>query len=144
MASLVFNIAKSGLMNGTIDLDTDDIRSALLMTNTTADTDADADTLSALTLDECDATGYARQALASEAVSTDDTNDRGEFDANDVSFTSLSGDATRDSQGLLIYLHVTNDADSVPICFIDFTADLPSTATQVDVPFDAEGILQLT
>lgn len=145
MASLVFNIAKSGVMDGTIDLDTHDIRCALLMTNTTADTEADVDTISALTtLDECDATSYARVALAGEAVATDDTNDRGEFDANDASFAGLGGDATRDIQGALIYKHVTNDTDSIPICFVDFTADIPKTATQIDIPWDAEGILHLT
>lgn len=145
MASLVFNIAKSGVMNGSVDLDTDDIRCALLMTNTTADTDPDADTVSALvTLDECDATGYARVALTSEAVATDDTNDRGTFDAADASFTGLGGDATRAIQGALIYKHVTNDTDSIPVCFVDFSADVTSAATQIDIPWDSTGILHLT
>ena len=121
-----------------------DIRVALLMTNTTADTDKDAmnfvDDIG--TLDECDATGYARIALASEASNVDDTNDRAEFDATDVSFTGLSGDATRAIQGALIIKHVTDDTDSIPIAFIDFASDIPATATQIDVPWNAEGILQ--
>ena len=133
-------------MNGGVDLDTDDIRAALLMLNTTADTEIDAITFvdQYTTLDECDATGYARVALASEAVVADDANDRAEFDAADASFTGMSGDATRDIQGVLIYKHVTNDANSIPIAFIDFSADIPKTATQVDIPWDAQGILQLT
>jgi len=145
MASLVFNIAKSGLMDGTIDLNSHDIRCALLMTNTTADTDTDVDTVSAITtLDECNSSGYARVALTGEAVNTDDTNDRAEFDANDVSFTGLGGNASRDIQGVLVYKHVTDDTDSIPICFVDFTADIPSTATQIDIPWNSEGILQLS
>jgi hypothetical protein len=144
MASVVFNIAKAGLINGTIDLNTDDIRIALLMTNTTADTEVDADTISAITtLDECDATGAARVALTGEAVNLDDPNDRAEFDANDASFTSLGGNATRDYQGVLVYKHITNDTDAIPICFVDFSADVPKAATQVDIPWNAEGILQL-
>lgn len=143
MASVVFNIAKSGMMDGTIDLNSHDIRCALLMTNTNADTDVDANTLSGLTLDECDATGYARQALTGEAVSTDDTNDRGEFDANDAVFSGMSGNASRAIQGALIYKHVTNDSDAIPIAFIDFASDVPATATQVTVTWNAEGILQL-
>lgn len=145
MASVVFNKAKQGLMDGTIDLNTHDIRSALCSTNTTADTDIDADTISAIgTLDEFDATGYARIALTGEAVNVDDTNDRAEFDANDLSFTGLSGDGTRPVQGVLLYKHVTNDTDAVPICFVDFASDIPETATQIDIPWDAEGILQLS
>lgn len=145
MASAVPNNAKTRLIDGTIDLNTHDIRVALLMTNTTADTEVDAINFidDYTTLDECDATGYARVALTGEAVNTDDTNDRAEFDANDASFTGLSGNATRAIQGALIFKHVTNDTDSIPIAFIDFASDIPATATQIDIPWDAQGILQV-
>lgn len=146
MASNIYNAAMASLIDGTIDLNTDDIRAKLLMTNTTADTDKDAianvDDIG--TLDLCDATGYADVALTSEAVAADDANDRAEFDADNISFAGLSGDGTRAYQGVLLYKYVDGtDANDIPICFIDFTADIPSTATQVDVPWDAEGILQL-
>lgn len=123
-----------------------DIRVALLMTNTTADTDKDnINFVSNIgTLDECDASGYARVALGSEASNVDNTNDRAEFDANDVSFTGLGGNATRAIQGALIFKFVTNDSDSVPIAFVDFASDISATSTQIDIPWDAEGILQLT
>ena len=146
MASVVYNNAKKRLLDGSIDLDTHDIRVALLMTNTTADTEVDGINFISnfTTLDECNAGGYARVALTGEVVNTDDANDRAEFDANDVSFTGLAGNASRAIQGALIYKHVTNDADSIPICFVDFTADIPATATQIDVPWNVEGILQLS
>lgn len=115
------------------------------MTSTTADTEKDAidfmDDFSVL--DECDASGYARVQLASEASNVDNTNDRAEFDANDISFTGLGGDASRDYQGIVIYKHVTNDTDSVPIAFLDFPTDASGAATQVNITFNAEGILQL-
>lgn len=122
-----------------------DIRVALLMTNTTADTDKDSiNFVSNIgTLDECDAAGYARVALSTEASNVDDTNDRAEFDAVDASFTGLGGDATRAIQGALIIKHVTDDTDSIPIAFIDFTVDVSLAATQIDVPWSAEGIIQL-
>ncbi|QDT46195.1 hypothetical protein Pan258_02120 [Symmachiella dynata] len=143
MVSLVNNYAKGKMWDGTIDLNTDDIRSALLMTNTTADTEGNVQLMNAYTtLDECDATGYARVALVAEAVNIDTVNNRAEFDANDLSFTGLGGNATRAIQGVLLYKHITNDTDSLPIVFIDFTSDIPTTATQIDVPFDAQGILQ--
>ena len=147
MASAIPNSAKVRLMNGGIDLDTDDIRARLCMNTTTCDTEVDAinDLADYTLIDVSDATGYADVALTSEAVAADDANNRAEFDATDASFTGLSGDATRDYQGVLIYKYVdgTNTND-IPICFIDFTADVPKTATQVDIPWDAEGILQLS
>lgn len=143
MASQIFNVAKAGLLSGAIDLDSNTIKAALLMTNTTADTDNDAISFVGDfgTLDECDAAGYARVSLGSKVVNQDNTNDRGAFDAADSSFTGLGGDATRDIQGVLIYKHVTNDADSIPIAFIDFTSDIPKTATQIDIPWASAGIL---
>lgn len=148
MASVVYNDFKRGLLSGEYDLHTagDDIRLALLMTNTTADTQIDSVTgiASFTTLDECDATGYARVALTSEAVTADNTDDEGVFDAADASFTGLGGDATRAIQGALLYKHVDGTAaNDKPICFIDFTSDIPATATQIDVPFATEGILNL-
>ena len=145
MASLVQNNAKRAIAAGEIDLDLDDIRCALLMNNTTADTDAGQTVLTGFgTLGDCDATGTSRQALASEAVTVDTPNNRAEFDAVDASFTGLGGDASFDYQGVLIYKHVTNDTDSIPIAFIEFTAQLALTATQVDIPWNVEGILQFT
>lgn len=148
MASVVYNEAKRGIAAGEIDLNADDIRVVLLMANTTCDTENDGITTVSgfTTLDECDATGYSRQALTGEAVNKDDANDRAEFDANDASFAGLGGDATRDYAGVLVYKHVTNDADSVPIAFIQFTNSpaVSSGATQVDVPWNIEGIIQFT
>lgn len=147
MASVFYNSAKVAFASGSIAWGTDDIRVALLMTNTTADTENDTITNLAdfTTLDEYDGTGYSRQALTSEAVNQDNTNDRAELDAADASFTSLTGDATRDVQGALIYKHVDGTAaNDVAIAFVDFTSDIPSTATQIDIPWDAEGILQLS
>jgi len=147
MASVVYNEFKRANAAGEIDLNADDIRAILVMTNTTADTENDAKVYvgDLTTLDESDATGYARQALTTEAVNKDDANDRAEFDADDVSFSGMSGDATRDYQGVVLYKHVTNDADSPLIAFIEFSNQpLSKSATTVSVPWNAEGILQLS
>lgn len=146
MASNVPNSALTRLLNGGIDLDTDDIRARLVMTNTTCDTEVDAiNTLSNYTtIDPCNATGYADVALASEAVAADDTNNRAEFDATDISFTGLGGDASRAFQGVLIYKRVDGtNANDLPIAFIEFSSTIASTATQVNVTWNSEGILQL-
>src|SRR3990172_6505541 len=119
MASAIPNSAKANLINGTIDLNTHDIRARLCMTNTTCDTEVDAiNTLSNYTtIDPCDSTGYADVALSTEAVNVDDTNNRAEFDAVDLSFTGLSGDATRAIQGVLLYKFVYGtNANDIPLC----------------------------
>jgi hypothetical protein len=133
-------------MNGGLDLDTDDIRARLVMTNTTCDTEVDAinDLADYTTIDASDATGYGDVALADEAVAADDPNDRAEFDATDISFEGLSGDATRAYQGVLLYKYVDGtDANDLPVMFVEFGETIPATATQVNVTWNAEGIAQL-
>lgn len=145
---MIPNSAKANLVNGTIDLNTDDIRARLCMTNTTCDTEVDAiNTLSNYTtIDPADATGYADVALTTETVTANDTDDRGDFDtASDIVFSGLSGDATRDYQGVLLYKYVDGtDANDIPLCFIDFTADISSAATQVTVPSSTTNLLQVS
>lgn len=143
MASVVYNIAKSRMMSGDMDLNTDDMRLFLLMTNTTFDTEIDVDnTGSITTLDEMDGANYARVALANEAVNTDDANNRAEFDADDVTFTSL-GNGTRQVQGAGIHEFITNDAGSFPLCNIDFTATVNPGGSNLTIAWNAEGIVQV-
>lgn len=148
MASVVYNEFKRGSAAGEIDLNADDIRCRLVMTNTTCDTENDGivNIADFSTVDVCDASSYADVALTSEAVNKDDANDRAEFDADDVSFAGLGGDATRDYQGVLLYKYVDGtDANDLVIAFVEFSNQpLAKEATQVDVPWNAEGILQLS
>lgn len=145
MASAIPNSTKERLLNGGLDLNTDDIRARLVMTNTTCDTEVDAINFLSnyTTIDPADATGYADVALT-ESVGVDDTNNRGEFDATDISFTSLGGDASRAYQGVLLYKRVDGtNANDIPVAYIDFLSTIPATATQVNLTWHAEGILQL-
>ena len=144
MANFGYSKAKAEILDGDIDFTGDDIRVLLVMSNTTADTEKDVDTISAFsTLDECDDGSYARQALANEAVAEDEANDRGEFDAYDASFT-LAGDGSRDIVGAVVYKHVTNDADSIPIAYIDDVDAIKTMVGTLTVQWNAEGILQIT
>lgn len=142
MAAFVYHRSLAKLIDGTIDLNSNDMRMILVMTNTTADTNTDADFVGDLTLDEMDGANYVRKALATEAVNTDLTNDRAEFDAEDVTWTAL-GNGTRQVQGYLIIKHVTNDADSIPVLYRDFAATINPGGNDLQVAWNAEGILQL-
>ncbi len=143
MASHLFNVAKRKILRGELAFHTADMRVALLSTNTTADTQNDGISFIAdlTTLDEFDGAGYVRKALANEAVNLDDPNDRAEFDADNVTWSSL-GAGTRSVQGLLLYVHVTNDADSIPVAWIEFASVKTPDGSDFTVNWDAEGILQ--
>jgi len=148
MASAIPNSAKANLLNGTIDLNSHDIRARLVMTNTTCDTEVDAinNLDDYTTIDVADATGYADVALDTETVTANNTDNRGDFDtATDIVFSGLSGNATRDYQGVLLYKYVDGtDANDIPLCFIDFTSDIPKEATQVTVPSSTTNLIQLS
>lgn len=145
MASFAYTPAKTALATGAIDLATDDMRIILVMTNSTADTDQDVQFVGSIgTLDEFDGANYTRKTLAGEAVNEDAANNRAEFDANDIQWAAL-GAGTRQALGMILYKHVTNDADSPVVAWID-TGGFPFTANggNVDVAWNAEGILQVT
>lgn len=149
MANFVFTEAKRGILAGEIDMNADDIRMLLVVSGNTLSTQEDVTTISAFTtLNEYAGTNYARQALASETVTADNANDRAEFSATNVTFTSLGANTTNagaNCTAALLYKHVTNDTDSIPIAYID-TGGFPFQGNGGDVTFqwNAEGIIQLT
>lgn len=146
MANFVYTVAKSELLKGTIDFDApNDFRVRMHMTNTTVDTEEDVATLSAFTtMDECDGTNYAEKLLGTDAVSKDDTNNRGEYDAADITWTAL-GAGTRNNQNLTMLKWVTATSDSPPLSYYD-TGGFPFNGNggDVTVQWNAEGIFQAT
>lgn len=148
MASMIPNSAKANLVNGTIDLNTSDIRAKLCMNTTTCDTEIDGITklVNYTLIDASDATGYADVALTGETVTANDTDNRGDFNtSSDIVFTGLSGDATRDYQGILLFVYVDGTlANDIPIAFVEFSAPIPKEATQVTVPSSTTNLLQVT
>lgn len=116
-----------GLLNSTVL--TGDVRAALVMSNTTADTETDAEFMNSFTtLDEYNGASYARVALTGEAWASVLASDRFKFSCNPITFPTL-GVGTRQCVGMIIYLHVTNDTDSKPLMYINGTG----------FPFDGNG-----
>ena len=140
MASLLNLPGMQDLLDGTANWLTSDYRGRLLMTNTTADTENNKATLSAYTtLDSFDGSGASSVALTSEAVNVDAANNRVELDAADTAFGAL-GNGTRQIQGIILYDFNTNDADSVPFLFVEFSSTVNPGGATLTVQWNVEGI----
>lgn len=145
MASLVYNNAMLRSLTGLVNLTEgqNDVRTALLMTNTTADTEEEVVNVDEITtLDECDGANYVRKTLGSQAVAIDTANDRIEFDHEDLTWTAL-GNGTRALQGMLYLHHVTNDTDSFALFFVEFAVTQNPGGGNFTVTIDAEGVLHV-
>jgi hypothetical protein len=145
--SFVYTGAKEKLLNADLDFNAPiDARIILVMSNTTADTDQDALTISGIgTLDEYNGATYARITCTGETVTRDDANNRAEFDVADFSWATL-GVGTRQAVGMILYRFVDGTAaNDIPIAYIDsggFPFD--GNGGAVNVTVNAEGILQAT
>lgn len=143
MAIFTYDHAKHLMGQGEIDLENDDLRVLLVMTNSTAGSQPAAETLSGITtLDEHDGAGYARKALESVDWSKNVGENRSELHCDDIVWEAL-GAGTRNAQALVLYKHLTDDTDSIPIAYID-EGGFPWTATGADVTYKigAGGIWQ--
>lgn len=122
MAQVVYNTFLAKLANGEFDWEAADVR-LLLLKGTGYTADPTHDFVADLTpaSNECTATNYARQALASQSVTLNDTDDRAQLTHGDVTFTDLgSGDSPQEViQAGVYFVQVTNDADSYLIKYDD-------------------------
>jgi hypothetical protein len=145
--SFAYTPYKFRLARGEAAWHTMDVRALLVMSNTTADTDQDAATLSAISnLDEYNGSGDARAALGSEAVVQDDANNRSEMDAADITFGATVAAGTRQAVGIVIYQHVDGTAaNDKPMLYID-SGGFPFDGANgpVNVTWHSEGIAQVT
>lgn len=139
MADVIYNNFKKLIMNGGIDLDTDTIKVALVTSSYTPDQDTH-DFFDDVT-NEVTGTGYTAggASLASKAVTADNTDNEGVFDADDVSWTT----STITARGAVIYKSTGTASTSALIAYLDFTTDKVSTAGTFTIAWNAEGILNL-
>lgn len=144
MANFAYNVFCFEAMKATVDFDLpDDFRVLLVMNLTTADTEKDKLTIGGFTtLDLCDGAAYADQSLASDAVTQDNPNNRAEYDAADITFSTL-GAGTSDNVGAVVFKFITSQALSLPLVFID-TGGFPfnGNGQDVTVTWNVQGIIQ--
>ena len=140
MADVIFNSFKRDIMNGAIDLDTDTIKVMLVTSSYTPDQDTH-DKRDDVT-NEVSGTGYSAggSALANKAVTADNTDNEGVFDADDLTWSS----STITARGAVLYKSRggASSADEL-ICYIDFGSDKISSAGNFTITWDAEGIINL-
>src|SRR6267154_4652595 len=140
MASVLYNSFKKDIMNGNIDLDTDSIYVLLVTSSYTPD--IDAHTKRSDISNEVTGTGYtaAGAAITTPTVTQDNTNDKGVFDVDDVTWST----ATITARGAVIYKHRggASSADNL-IAYIDFGGDKVSSAGNFTIQWNASGIIAL-
>lgn len=140
MASAVYNSFKKKIADGSIDLDTDTIKVALVTSSYTVDIDVH-DFFDDIT-NEVTGTGYSAggATLASKVVTVDNTNDRAYFDADDATWAT----STITARGAVIYKSTGVSSTSALICYIDFGSNITSTGATFTLAFNANGILLFT
>jgi len=137
---MLFNIAKEQLMEGTIDLVDDTIKVALLTSAHSTDIDTQ-EYWSDVSANEVSGTGYVAggQELMNRAVTKDDVNDQGVFDADDSAWAA----STITARYAAIYKDTGTPATSPLILVIDFGSEQSSTANTFSIQWSVNGILTL-
>ncbi len=152
MADIMFNTGKLKIANhndaDTVNLLSDTIEVMLVDSTYVGNADDDfVDDGGATDPEskEISVTGYVpgfgnsgRKALAGRTITTDDVNDRAEFNANDVTWSSLGSGATIGS--IILYKKGASDALSQLIGKFDI-ADLATNGSDITAQWDAEGLL---
>jgi hypothetical protein len=137
MASGVYNQFKTELMNKVYDLEADTVRVALYDNSHSFN----ADNTGYTATNEITGTGYTAkgEALASKAVTQDDTDDEGVFDAADLQWTSSSFTAYH---AVIFDDTPTSPADPL-VCSIDFGGAQTVTSGTFTIQWAAEGIINI-
>jgi len=152
MANIFYNTGKQEIINRTIDLINDTLK--VMLVNASYVANADDDVVDAGGANdpvdhEITATNYARgwgasgrKSLSSKAINQDDTNDRSEFDAADLTWTALGGAANDTvAAAILIKEGGANDTTSRLIAYFDIP-NTPTNGGDFTLQWNAEGLLQ--
>lgn len=141
MASFVYNTGKKSLGNGgDIDWVNDDIYVALLTSSYTPDKD-NHQYFSDVSADEASGTGYTSEGflLTNTAINIDNTNDRAEYDADDISESGL----TITYRYYCVFKNTGTPSTSRLIALIDTGSDQVIDASTLSVAWSADGIFYL-
>lgn len=113
-----YNKALNSLAAAGINLGSADVRCMLVQSSYTPDVDAH-EFVADISASEVTVGGYGRVTCTGETLTRDDANDRQDFSLDNAAFTSLVAGETIGKA--VIFVQVTNDADSILLGYIGFT-----------------------
>lgn len=124
MADIVYNVAKTRIATGATDLDTSTLKMLLLKTTAAGAFNPDLVSVTALKavggVAEADFTGYVRKTLTSVTAAQDDTNDRANVDAANITWDPAGGATNNTPVAAVIYHDVDGtDANSKLVAYYD-------------------------
>lgn len=145
MPSTAYTNGIENILNGTIDLDTSAVKSMLLKNTYPEDPDqafVDDGSANDLASHEADATGYTGGFAGADRLTTAVTlteqtaNNRVVSIFADKTWTAIGGASNNTLEGVAIIREITNDAASIPIVFLLFSAALTTNGSDITVDFD--------
>jgi len=136
----LYSYGQTALLAAEIDLVVDDIRALLVRTGGDIYSGGPQYVSQIVDFREFDGANYVRKSLAGKSVTRDASNTRGEFHADDLTYTAL-GAGTTPIEALILYKFVTNDADSPLIGIIDTPFPYTPSGSDVLLAWNAEGVL---
>jgi hypothetical protein len=127
-------------MDGSIDLDSDNIKCALVKNTYVANSDTHT-FWSDVSAQEAAGSGYTAggQLLVNKTVTQDNINDKAAFDADDITWAS----ATIIAQYAVIFKDTGTPTTSPLICCFDFGGDKSSSSGDFKIQWNTAGILNL-
>lgn len=140
MADAVYNNFKEQLLKATIDFDVDTFKVMLLASTYSIDIDSH-DTIDDVSSHEVSGAGYSAggATVSGGAVTQDNTDNEGVFDANDVSWSV----ATITARYAVLYKDTGTPSTSPVVCVWDFSTDKSSSGGTFQLTFAAEGVLNV-
>lgn len=144
MANIIYNIAKQQIFNGTMDLDGDTFRVALL--ETSAGQDVTHTTVAAVLAADDELTDVAgtREQLVTPAVRVNVGESRAEWydsGANYVEWSDVDQVGSEQCVAYLVYKFDTDDATSVPVLMVDSFAAITPNGSDIRLTWHADGIM---
>ena len=140
MPNAIFNSFKRDIANGSINLATDAVK--IMLVGSAYTPNIDTHTKRSDVTNEVSGAGYTAGgvALVNKAVTMNTTSDKGVFDADDITLSN----ATITARGAVLYKARggVSSADEL-IAYLDFGADITSTAGNFNIAFDANGIITI-
>jgi len=138
----IYNSFKQKIMDGSIDLDTDNINVSLHTSAYTPNIDTHTFYSDATASEATNGNGYTTKgkSLASVAMSIDTTNDLAYFDAADLTWST----STITARYALIWKNSGTNTTSPLVAYVDFGSDKTSDNGNFIITWSSAGILKLT